>query len=193
MDAEDWNARYAASEQVWSEQANRWVVEMVEPLPPGRAVDLAAGEGRNALWLAARGWQTTAVDFSEVALARGRSRPGGQVLRWVRSDVVDYRPDELVDLVVVCYLHLEREAMRLLLARTTEWLAPGGSLVVVGHALRNLIDGVGGPQDPQRLQDVDLYRGVATGLDVRRCEEVARPVGERMAIDVVLHATRSLG
>ena len=62
MDAGDWDARYAASELVWGAEPNRFVVEEFTAVAPGRAVDLGAGEGRNALWLAERGWLVTAVD-----------------------------------------------------------------------------------------------------------------------------------
>src|SRR5665811_1004282 len=73
MDSTAWNQRYADSELVWSATPNIWVEQLTQDLPPGKALDIAAGEGRNALWLAARGWQVTAVDFSTVALQRARS------------------------------------------------------------------------------------------------------------------------
>ncbi len=71
MDASAWDARYAASDLVWSASPNRFVVEELAYVRPGRAVDLACGEGRNAIWLAQLGWQVTAVDFSQVALDKG--------------------------------------------------------------------------------------------------------------------------
>ena len=72
MDARAWDERYADTELVWSSTPNQFVAAEVSELPPGRALDLAAGEGRNALWLAERGWQVTAVDFSLVGLDKGR-------------------------------------------------------------------------------------------------------------------------
>ena len=72
MDSEAWDERYAATELVWSAEPNQFVAAECADLAPGRAVDLAAGEGRNAIWLAGRGWAVTAVDFSSVALERGR-------------------------------------------------------------------------------------------------------------------------
>ena len=71
MDADAWDERYAAAELVWSREPNQFVAAELADLPPGTAVDLAAGEGRNAIWLAARGWAATAVDFSQVALDKG--------------------------------------------------------------------------------------------------------------------------
>src|SRR4051794_41945035 len=71
--AADWDERYAQREQ-WTTGPNPLVESLVGELPPGDAVDLAAGEGRHALWLAARGWRGTAVDFSAVGLQRGREQ-----------------------------------------------------------------------------------------------------------------------
>jgi SAM-dependent methyltransferase len=70
MHAAEWDARYAGKNLVWEAEPNRWVVEVCAGLPPGRALDLACGEGRNALWLARQGWRVTGVDFSRVALER---------------------------------------------------------------------------------------------------------------------------
>ena len=73
MNSASWNERYAANDLVWSLEANRWVVEVASDLEPGRALDLAAGEGRNAIWLVEQGWEAKAVDFSEVAIERAKA------------------------------------------------------------------------------------------------------------------------
>jgi SAM-dependent methyltransferase len=190
MDAETWDARYAAADRVWSAEPNHWVVSLCSELSPGTALDLGAGEGRNALWLAERGWRVTAVDFSSVALERGRASAGGARVDWQVADVTTYNPDTGVDLVVVCYLQLPRAVMSGVLARAASWVRPGGHLVVVGHAVRNLSEGVGGPQDADRLQDAEMYAEAAAGLVVERLEEVDRVLPEGVAIDVVLRARR---
>ncbi|MFG3603067.1 methyltransferase domain-containing protein [Micromonospora chersina] len=78
MDSSAWDTRYASTPGlVWSAEPNRFVVESVTGLTPGAALDLAAGEGRNAVWLAEQGWRVTAVDFSPVAVARGRELAAG--------------------------------------------------------------------------------------------------------------------
>ena len=98
MDARAWDERYAASELVWSATPNQFVAAELADLDPGRALDLAAGEGRNALWLADRGWQVTAVDFSQVALDKGRALQArhehGSDLQvdWVRADALTFEP-----------------------------------------------------------------------------------------------------
>ena len=198
MDSTDWDARYAASpDLVWTGEPNRFVVEELAPLPPGTALDLAAGEGRNAVWLAANGWRVTAVDFSPVAVERGRrlAEERAVSVRWQVGDVLEYVPPaEAFDVVLVAYLHLPAAELTGVLSRARTALAPGGTLLVVGHDVTNLTDGVGGPPDPGLLYTPD---GIVAGLDglrIRRAETVRRPVRveDRTAdaLDTVVVATR---
>jgi SAM-dependent methyltransferase len=185
-----WDERYAASKHVWSAAPNAEVERIVSGWAPGRAVDLGAGEGRHALWLAEQGWRVTAVDFSAVGLAKGEAEAGrrGLSVDWVVADVRSWQPPDgaAYDLVLVAYLHLAEDVF----ARTARWLAPGGALVVVGHALRNLTEGVGGPPDPALLHTPEQLRSAAAGLEVERCEELLRPTDAGTAIDAVLVARR---
>jgi ubiquinone/menaquinone biosynthesis C-methylase UbiE len=89
MERERWDDRYRTDELIWRAEPNRFLVEEVVGLAPGRALDLACGEGRNALWLAERGWQVTAVDFSAVGLAKAQRLASERALdlRWVEADV----------------------------------------------------------------------------------------------------------
>jgi SAM-dependent methyltransferase len=106
MQRDDWNRRYGTSELVWTAQPNRFLVAEVSSLPPGRALDLAAGEGRNAVWLAERGWQVIAVDFSDVAIEKGRglAQARGVQVEWQERDLTDYEPEpRAFELVVVMY------------------------------------------------------------------------------------------
>ncbi|HEY7722109.1 MAG TPA: class I SAM-dependent methyltransferase [Pedococcus sp.] len=190
-----WDERYAAQDRVWSAGPNREVERIVAPWPPGRALDLGAGEGRHAIWLAQAGWTVTAVDFSSVGVARGAEEARRQgleaAIEWVVEDVTLWEPPPgtFYDLVLVAYLHLPEEV----LSRATRWLAPEGAIVVVGHALRNLTEGVGGPQDPAILTTVEQLHAAARDLDLERCEEVVRPTDAGDAIDLVLVARRPAG
>lgn len=200
MRAEQWDERYRAADLVWGTQPNRWVERELADLPPGRAVDLACGEGRNALWLARRGWQVSAVEFSGVALEKGRALesrqdPSGPRVTWVHADATTYQPDEPVDLALLCYLHLVPEHWKAALACAVDALAPGGTLLVVGHDTTNITDGVGGPQDPTVLFTAaevaaDLS---AASLVIDHAEAVHRPVdgADRPAIDALVRAHRA--
>jgi SAM-dependent methyltransferase len=203
VDRADWDARYAASDLLWSARPNRWVEAELASLPAGRALDLAAGEGRNALWLAGRGWQVTAVDFSQVALAKGRrvaeaaADGSAERIEWVGADVLDYVPAPgRYDLVVVAYLQLPAAPRAVVHARAASALAPGGVLLVVAHDSANLSGGVGGPSDPAVLFTAEDVRAdlaaSGTPLTIERAEAVRRRVdGEpRAAIDVLVRGTR---
>ncbi|MPY85881.1 MAG: methyltransferase domain-containing protein, partial [Actinophytocola sp.] len=92
FDDKHWDERYRETELLWSAGPNVFVADRLVGLTPGSAVDLAAGEGRNAIWLAERGWEVTAVDFSAVAVERGRTltAPRGVPLEWVEADVIEW-------------------------------------------------------------------------------------------------------
>jgi SAM-dependent methyltransferase len=190
VDAQDWDARYAERQQ-WSGEPNALVADLLAEEPPGTAVDLAAGEGRHALWLAARGWRVTAVDFSAAGLARGRERPGAERVEWVTDDVLTWSgPAAPVDLVLVAYLHLPEPDMESLLTRSVGWLRPGGRLLVLGHDVENPARGVGGPQEPAILHSVERLAPVAALLDVDRLAQVTRETPAGTALDTLLSGRR---
>jgi SAM-dependent methyltransferase len=188
--AADWDERYADRQQ-WSSEPNATVAELVAGLPPGDAVDLAAGEGRHALWLAGLGWRVTAVDFSAVGLERGAAQPGAERVTWVTADVTTWTaPAASLDLVVVAYLHLPEGDTVDLLTRAVRWLRPGGRLLVLGHDVENIASGVGGPQDPAILHSVARLTPVAALLDVDRLEQVHRATPAGTALDTLLWGRR---
>ncbi|WP_017596652.1 class I SAM-dependent methyltransferase [Nocardiopsis potens] len=205
MDSDAWDERYRAAELVWGAAPNRFVVEQTEDLAPGRALDVAAGEGRNAVWLAEQGWRVRATDFSPVAVERGRrlAAERGAEVEW---DVADARTDAPeaggYDLVLLAYLHLPAEERRRALAGAVRALAPGGRLVSIGHDRSNIEHGTGGPQEPSILHDAEeiaadltaAARDQGIALDIGRAGRVLRPVrtedGEAEAIDTLVVAER---
>jgi SAM-dependent methyltransferase len=200
MEAAEWDRRYADTELVWSAGPNRFLVEQVADLPVGRALDLAAGEGRNAVWLAQQGWRVTAVDFSEVGIDKGRRVAAAADVRidWVVADVTVWdAPPQAFELVIVFYLHLPAEDRRAVHRRAATAVAGGGRLLIVGHHLDNLEVGVGGPQDPAVLTTpariVDDLAG--TGLRILSAEAVERQVetdaGTKLALDALVLAERA--
>lgn len=195
MKREDWNRRYAGVDSLWSAKPNRFLVAEVEGLEPGRALDLACGEGQNAVWLASLGWDVTAVDYADVAVAKGieRAARAGVAVDFQVGDLLDYVPEaRSFDLVVILYLHISSDGLRLVLERATEALAPGGTLVLVGHDLLNLTDGVGGPSDRDLLFTPDEVVAELSGLEIEKAERLLRDVDghDRPAIDALVRARR---
>ena len=192
--AADWDRRYGGG------------------LLPGWALDIAAGEGRNALWLVEQGWDAVATDFSAVAVARmgeiADRRLGDRrgAFTAVVADATGPQPrppsDLSVDsgtggfeLVLLVYLHLPPEQWRAALAAAVDAAGPGGAVLVVAHALRNLTEGVGGPQDPGILLDpeavVDSAAGLPVDVELAELRERVVPGADRPALDsVVLFRTR---
>jgi SAM-dependent methyltransferase len=182
MDARAWDERYAGAELVWSVEPNQFVARECADLPPGRALDLACGEGRNAIWLARRGWDVTAVDFSAVAIDKARrlaADADDTEVTWVVGDATSWPGAADQDLVVVAYLQLSAAERTAAVRAAYDSLAPGGTLVWVAHDSTNLTEGTGGPQDPSVLMTADDVLANLTGaeLEVLRAERVERLVG----------------
>jgi SAM-dependent methyltransferase len=194
---EDWNARYAQKELVWTAEPNRLFAADVGDLVPGRALDVACGEGRNAVWLAERGWRVTAVDFSDVALAKAAELAAsrGVEVDWVQADVLEYEPQpEAFDLVAVLYLQLSHDELTRAIRTAARAVARRGTLFVLGHDSSNLRHGYGGPRDAAVLFTPDDVVAELDGLVVERAEQVRRTVaiddGEAVAIDALVRAYR---
>ncbi len=188
-----WDARHAARDPIESRHADPTLIEAVESLTPGAALDLGAGDGRNAVWLAGHGWRVTAVDFSAVAVERGRAlaASSGVNVEWQREDLLAWTPPAAgFDLVVLMFIHLPTAERRAVYARAATAVAPGGTLLVVGHDRSNIRDGVGGPQDPDVLfSPADIVRDLPPELGVVRAVTVRRPGSSAPApIDAVVIA-----
>jgi SAM-dependent methyltransferase len=182
-------------ENLWATKPNRFLVAEVAELLPGRALDLACGEGQNAIWLAGRGWEVTAVDYSEVAIAKARARAerDGVDVRFVCADLAGPQPDrEAFGLVIVLYRHIPSTERGGVHARAADAVAPGGTFILLGHDLRNATEGVGGPSDPDILYTADEITGELPGLVIEKVTTVLRDVRgeERDAIDTLIRARR---
>lgn len=134
-----WETRYSAAGQSWSGRPNATLEREAADLTPGSALDLGCGEGGDALWLARTGWRVTAVDISPSALALGEATAvsGGlaERIRFVQADLAQWQPEETFDLVTAHFLHSPVELPReIILRRAAAAVAPGGLLLVVGHA-----------------------------------------------------------
>lgn len=197
---EYWNRRYATKEFIWTAEANRFVAEEVSPLRPGRALDLAAGEARNAVWLAEHGWQVCAIDLSDVAIEKARELATSRHV----ADRIDFQVADLVghelevasfDLVMLVYLQLPLAQLLPIAARAAGAVAPGGTFLLVAHDASNIEYGYGGPQDPDVLHTAEQIVPVLEGqFDIERAGVAERPVktdaGLKVALDCVVRGTR---
>lgn len=189
MDSRAWDDRYAATELVWSAEPNRFLVAETQDLEPGRVLDLACGEGRNGIWLAERGWELTGVDFSEVAIGKARAIAESRNVfaEWVAADLLEWEPEvDAFDLVLAFYLQVPAHERTRILAKAKKSLSPGGTFLLVGHDLRNISEGRGGPQDPRVLYTPDDITADLAGLHIEKAATVDRDG----ALDALVRARR---
>ncbi len=184
---EFWDERYRSRGKLWSGNPNAHLVSEASGLTPARALDAGCGEGADAIWLAERGWRVTAVDLSGVALQRGAARAaqlGADVARridWLHEDLTTWSPDHAYyDLVFAQYLHLPREPREALFRRLAASVAPGGSLLIVGHHPSDLQTTMPRPPIPGLFFTA---ADVAASLDPLGWEIIVSTVRERCATD----------
>jgi SAM-dependent methyltransferase len=190
MDSAGWDEKYRSAERLWSVTPNIFVADRLRYATPGRGLDLAGGEGRNAIWLSSLGWQMTVVDFSQVAVARGAEQSDD--VEFIVADVLEWEPEGTFDLILIVYLHLLPADFEKVVLRATDWLSPGGEVFLIGHDVTNTTDGWGGPQYPEILWNLADLLGWLDGLTVVESEVVRRPVdtdeGRRYARDALVRA-----
>ncbi|MGQ0824638.1 MAG: SAM-dependent methyltransferase [Actinomycetota bacterium] len=200
-----WDERYRSSASVWSGRPNLQLVAEIADLAPGAGLDVGCGEGADAIWLAERGWSVTALDISTVALERaeGRARERGADLAsrisWVHADLIDWSPPAAAfDLVSAQFMQAPADVLQALHVRLAGAVAPGGTLLVVGHHPSDL-------ENPAVRRPPRAYlftgREVSATLpgdhwvvlvDAARPREVAGPNGETIVVhDTVVRARRT--
>lgn len=194
--AAEWDERYGSAQRVWSAQVNPSLADEAADLPPGRALDVGSGEGADSRWLAARGWQVTAVDISRVALDRAAAiEPVSGAISWVQADLTaDPVPGGPYDLVSAHYFPIPVEQSGVAQALIGA-VTPGGVLLVVAHAP----DGVRAHGfDPDAyVQPADFAELLGDGwsVEVLGTRPRPRPAGgvdgpRHHVEDVVLRASR---
>ena len=181
-DRESYDELYRSAPAVWSGRPNQQLVVEAGALPPGTALDAGCGEGADALWLAERGWQVTAVDFSLLALDRGAARARelglGDRIEWVHADLHAWVPPAgRFTLVTAQYLHSRGSDRSALFRRLGDAVAPGGTLLVVGHLLHH-----GADHHSHQAHDPDLFYSaddVAAVLEPAEWRDVVPGTRER--------------
>ena len=202
-DQEFWDERYRSKPALWSGRPNPQLVADGAGLAPGRALDVGCGEGADAVWLAERGWQVTAVDVSAVALERAAAHAAavGAVvaarISWQRVDLFDWAPAEgAFDLVSAQFMHLPREQREPMERRIAAAVAPGGTLLIVGHHPSDLGTTIPRPTFPELFFTAEE---IAAALDPAgwtisaesRPRTAKDPDGQEVTIhDTVLRALR---
>lgn len=203
MDAHFWDERYETQDQLWSGEANGVLVTEVAELPAGQALDVGCGEGADASWLAARGWQVTAVDISRVALQRAAARATDtDAVAWMRADLATTTlPAGAFDLVSVQYYPLPRRRGHSGVHNLLSAVAPGGTLLVASHDLADMTRHDGHEHDDDHDVDpADYYQPheIAELLDEdwtvladeTRPRTAPPPPGTNHVHDTVLRARR---
>ena len=151
-----WDERYRTRDKLWSGKPNPLLVSELQNLTPGSALDAGAGEGADAIWLAEQGWRVTAVDISGVALDRAAahaSERGDEIagrIEWRRGDLTSWDPGAAeFDLVAAHYVQLPPEMRSAAFSRLAAAVAPGGTLLIVGHHPSDLQTTVPRPTMPE--------------------------------------------
>ena len=198
---ETWDARYAESHRIWSGRPNQRMVEEVASLDPGRALDVGCGEGADAVWLASRGWQVTALDVSEVALERTRDHAAeagvAERVELMHHDLMGGGPAPgRYDLVSVFFFHVPPEQFGGFYRGVADAVESGGTLLVVGHHPEDVSSGARRPHGPQlmftpeqvvEVLDPESWEIVTAAAPTREMDTPDGPVTVR---DSVVRAVR---
>ena len=192
MGAEFWDARYGEQDALWSGRANPHLVSEAGKLAPGTALEVGAGEGGDALWLADNGWEVTAIDISQVALDRARAHADGRAIDWQQADVLDWTPPAAgFDLVNAHYFHLREPNRARAMATLAAAVAVGGTFLFVGHAPGHMEHG---PHEDMLQTPQQVVAGIvaaggeweAIAAETRTRPAVDHPSGQTELTDAVV-------
>ncbi len=177
-----WNERYANAYKAYGTEPNDFLRSVADEIPEGPVLCLAEGEGRNAVFLAGRGHDVTAVDLSEVGLANAEKLASNHdvTLATVVADLADYDPGEKEWAAIVSiWAHTPQDVRARLHAACVRALRPGGVFILEAYTPRQLErPGVGGPPTTELLMTPDALLTELDGLTFTHCEEVDRDIQE---------------
>jgi SAM-dependent methyltransferase len=193
-----WEGRYRAAQadgtSLWGGPPNGWIAERVGliPSPPGLALDVGAGEGRNAVWLAEQGWRVVATDFSSAAVDGLRVRADGLPITAVVADATTWTAPQPVDLAVLCYLQLPPDGLAAAIAGAADSLGAGGVLLGIWHDREDVARGLGGTMTPaiRTTPHETAAAAVAAGLTIELSDRRDRETPAGVACDCLLVARK---
>ena len=202
MDKAFWDQKYSAKEYVYTKDVNRFVKESCSDLAPGKMIDLAGGEGRNTVFFAEKGWQAENVDLSSVGLekcvALAKERGVSDKVVTTNASALDFVSKLApVDLGVCAYLQIPSQDLDVAIGRLVDNIKPGGVFFGVWHALENLEEGFGGPQNPELLPSTESMTTVLSKLPLEisfvtnRDGQVQTREGLKPSITLTAMATRT--
>jgi SAM-dependent methyltransferase len=201
VDKAFWDQNYSATEYVYTKDVNRFVKESCSDLAPGKMIDLAGGEGRNTVFFAEKGWQAENVDLSSVGLekcvALAKERGVLDKVVTTNASALDFVSQLApVDLGVCAYLQIPSQDLEVAITRLVDNIKPGGVFFGVWHALENLEEGFGGPQNPELLPSTESMTNLLSKLPLEisfvtnRDGQVQTREGLKPSITLTAMATR---
>ena len=171
MDKAFWDSKYSVDEYVYTKDVNRFVKESCSDLASGKMIDLAGGEGRNTVFFAEKGWQAENIDLSSVGLEKcqklAAEKNVSDLVFTTNASALDFDSKLApVDLGVCAYLQIPQAELTIAITLLVESIKPGGVFFGVWHALENLKDGFGGPQNPDLLPSEESMTALLSTLPV---------------------------
>ena len=192
-----WDERYRDPEYIYGTEPNGFLASVVDRLPNnGRVLCIGEGEGRNAVFLAERGFDVTAMDLSRVGLekARALANDRGVEIHTVVAELSDFVIEpEAWDAIVAIWVHLAPDLRRTVHARMVAGLARGGAAVIEAYTPKQLEYGTGGPPRAELLYTGEMLRDDFAPLRIDICGEGEREVVEGSAHEGTGHTVRFLG
>ena len=178
---EMWESRYDSDEYVYGTTPNDFLVTSVADLPPGRALCLADGEGRNGVYLATLGHAVTSVDMTEAGMAKAAAlaKVQGVALTTVVADLADYDlGEDRWDLIVSIFAHMPPSIRSEMHDNIATALAPGGRLILEAYTPNQIGRGTGGPKVPELTMTLEGLREELTAMEIVSGCETIRSVTE---------------
>ncbi|MCC6348322.1 MAG: methyltransferase domain-containing protein [Candidatus Eisenbacteria bacterium] len=176
-----WDERYAETAYAYGSEPNDFVREVADRIPPGRALCLGEGQGRNAVFLAQRGHEVTAMDQSRTGLARAEALAAerGVKIATIAADLAGFAIDPLAfSAIVSIFVHLPDALRRQVHARVAGGLVAGGVFVFEQYGPEQGRFRSGGPEGPERRPGLETLRAEFPGLELEIAREVTREVIE---------------